>query len=337
MLEALGLSTAESRVYQLLVGSGRCPVGRLEQRAGLTGAQLEQAVAALAVKGLVTLTDDLPAQLIPAPPDIAGETLLLARMNELQSAKGVLQRLTKEYREALRPAALEEIAEIVPAEALAQRYEQLQLRARREVLRFDAPPYLLIEEFNVTELEQLAAGVRFRTVYDRAAIEGYAVQLEIRRYMDAGEQARVLARLPVKLIIVDRSTAMLAVRTDDGRPPGAVVQIHQGPLLDALVALFELVWVTALPLDPSTGETHRGELSGSDTHLLLLLLSGLTDDAIARLMGIGKRTVNRRVRGLMDLTGASSRMQLGWHACERGWVTAGDLDGLQPPGIGQDT
>lgn len=158
MLEALGLSTAESRVYQLLVGFGRCPVGRLEQRAGLTGAQLEQAVAALAVKGLVTLTDDLPAQLIPAPPDIAGETLLLARMNELQSAKGVLQRLTKEYREALRPAALEEIAEIVPAEALAQRYEQLQLRARREVLRFDAPPYLLIEEFNVAELEQLAAG-----------------------------------------------------------------------------------------------------------------------------------------------------------------------------------
>ncbi|WP_329056561.1 MULTISPECIES: helix-turn-helix domain-containing protein [unclassified Streptomyces] len=337
MLEALGLSTAESQVYQRLVGSGRCPVDRLEQRTGLTGTQLEQAVAALAVKGLVTLTDDLPAQMIPAPPDIAGETLLLARMNELQSAKGALQRLTKEYREALRPAALEEIAEIVPAEALAQRCEQLQLRARREVLRFDAPPYLLIEESNVAELEQLAAGVRFRTVYDRAAIEGYAAQLEIRRYMDAGEQARVLARLPVKLIIVDRSTAMLAVRTDDGRPPGAVVQIHQGPLLDALIALFELVWVTALPLDPSTDETHRGELAGSDTHLLLLLLSGLTDDAIARLMGIGKRTVNRRVRGLMDLTGASSRMQLGWHACERGWITAGDLDGLQPPGIGQDT
>ncbi|MFD0514579.1 helix-turn-helix domain-containing protein [Streptomyces aureus] len=87
MLEALGLSTAESQVYQRLVGSGRCPVDRLEQRTGLTGTQLEQAVAALAVKGLVTLTDDLPAQMIPAPPDIAGETLLLARMNELQSAK----------------------------------------------------------------------------------------------------------------------------------------------------------------------------------------------------------------------------------------------------------
>ncbi|MEU0369546.1 helix-turn-helix domain-containing protein [Streptomyces sp. NPDC006283] len=333
MLEALGLSTAESQVYQILVGSGRCQVDRLEQRTGLTGAQLEQAVAALAAKGLVAVTDDLPGQLIPAPPDIAGETLLLARMNELHSAKGLLNRLTKQYREALRPAALEEIAEIVPAETLSHRYEQLQLRARHEVLRFDAPPYLLVDEFNAAELEQLAAGVRFRTVYDRAAIDGYAAQLEIRRYMEAGEQARVLARLPVKLIIVDRSTAMLAVRTDDGQAPGAVVQIHQGPLLDALLALFELVWVTALPLDPSPGETHRGELSGSDAHLLLLLLSGLTDDAIARLMGIGKRTVNRRVRALMDLAGAASRMQLGWQACERGWITAQDLDGLQPQGV----
>ncbi|QIP83212.1 helix-turn-helix transcriptional regulator [Streptomyces sp. Tu 2975] len=334
MLEALGLSTAESQVYRTLVGSGRCPVDRLEQGTGLAGAQLDQAVAALAAKGLVALTDDLPAQLIPAPPDIAGETLLLARMDELQSAKGFLKQLTKEYREAHRPAALEEIAEIVPAEVLSQRCEQVQLSARREVLRFDAPPFLLIDESNAAELEQLAAGVRFRTVYDRAAIEGYAAQLEIRRYMDAGEQARVLARLPVKLIIADRSTALLAVRTDDGRAPGAVVQIHQGPLLDALVALFELVWDTALPLEPSPGEVHRGELSGSDAHLLLLLLSGLTDDAIARLTGIGKRTVNRRVRALMHLAGASSRMQLGWQARERGWITAQDLDGLQPSGNG---
>ncbi|MEU6986475.1 helix-turn-helix domain-containing protein [Streptomyces sp. NPDC046324] len=328
MLEALGLSTAESQVYRLLVGCGRSRVDHVGQLLGLSGEHLDEAVRGLADKSLVTLTDDRPPQLIPAPPDIAGESLLLLRMNELQSVRGVLRQLTKEYRTAPDTASLAEIAEIVPDETLAQRYEQIQRRARQEVLRFDTAPYLVDEDVNAAELEQLAAGVHYRTVYDRAAIEEDGAQGEMRLYADAGEQARVLGKVPVKLVIVDRSAALVALRTDGGRPPpGAVVQIHRGPLLDALIALFELAWASALPLDPRlSGTPGRNELSGAEIQLLILLLSGLTDDAIARQLDIGKRTVNRRIRGLMDLAGASSRMQLGWQASERGWITASDVN-----------
>ncbi|WP_328946008.1 helix-turn-helix domain-containing protein [Streptomyces sp. NBC_00250] len=264
MLEALGLSTAESQVYQLLVGRGRSRVDRVGQLLGLSGDDLDEALRGLANKGLVTITDDRPTHVIPAPPDIAGETLLLLRMNELQSVRGVLRQLTKEYRTTAGPASLEEIAEIVPEETLAQRYEQIQRRARQEVLRFDTAPYLVDEDVNAAELEQLTAGIRYRTVYDRAALEEDGTQGEMRLYADAGEQARVLGRLPVKLVIADRSVALVALRTDGRRPPGAVVQIHQGPLLDALIALFELAWTSALPLDPRLAETPgRNELSVS--------------------------------------------------------------------------
>ncbi|MFB7368388.1 helix-turn-helix domain-containing protein [Streptomyces sp. NPDC056222] len=329
MLEALGLSTAESQVYQLLVGCGRSGVDRVGRRLGLRGEHLDDALRGLADKGLVTITDDRPAQLIPAPPDIAGETLLLLRMNELQSVRGVLRQLTKEYRTAPGTASLEEIAEIVPDETLAQRYEQIQRHARQEVLRFDTAPYLVDEDINAAELEQLTAGIHYRTVYDRAAIEEDGAQGEMRLYADAGEQARVLGKVPVKLVIVDRSAALVALRTDGGRSPGVVVQIHQGPLLDALIALFELAWASALPLEPRLSRTRgRSDLSGAEIQLLILLLSGLTDDAIARQLDIGKRTVNRRIRGLMDLAGASSRMQLGWQASERGWITLSDVNGM---------
>lgn len=236
------------------------------------------------------------------------------------------RQLTKEYRTAPGTASLEEIAEIVPDETLAQRYEQIQRLARQEVLRFDTAPYLVDEDVNAAELEQLTAGIQYRTVYDRAAIEEDGAQGEMRLYSDAGEQARVLGKVPVKLVIVDRSAALVALRTDGARPPGAVVQIHRGPLLDALIALFELAWASALPLDPRLSDTGRNELSGAEIQLLILLLSGLTDDAIARQLDIGTRTVNRRIRGLMDLAGASSRMQLGWQASERGWITASDVN-----------
>ena len=52
----------------------------------------------------------------------------------------------------------------------------------------------------------------------------------------------------------------------------------------------------------------------------VLLLAGLTDASVAKQLDLGLRTVQRRVKGLMELAGVSTRLQLGWHAYERGWV-----------------
>ena len=59
----------------------------------------------------------------------------------------------------------------------------------------------------------------------------------------------------------------------------------------------------------------------TDLEVLSLLLAGLTDASVAKQLGLGLRTVQRRVRRLMELTGVTTRLQLGRHACERGWVS----------------
>ncbi|MQY14590.1 hypothetical protein SRB5_47580 [Streptomyces sp. RB5] len=51
-----------------------------------------------------------------------------------------------------------------------------------------------------------------------------------------------------------------------------------------------------------------------DEQILRMLLSGHTDTTIAGRLGIGRRTVQRRIRGMMDLLGVNTRIQLGWHA-----------------------
>ncbi|WP_406389912.1 helix-turn-helix domain-containing protein [Streptomyces sp. NBC_00887] len=322
MLETLGLSTSESQMYQFLVRSGRIRTDQMRQRLNLSHAQTVEATQGLVAKGLVTLTDERPAQVIPSPPDIAGEELLLLRMNQLRTARGALDKLTREYRKtASGPAALEEIAEIVPEESLALRYEQIQRNARKQVLRFDAPPYLVSEDLNTAELDQLTAGVAYRTVYDRLAVAESGALQEIKRYVDAGERARVLNQVPLKLVIVDRAAALVSLRAEEAQLPQVALLIHPGPLFEALLALFEMVWATALPLDPVSDQ---GPLTQPDAQMLTLLLSGLTDEAIARQLGMGKRTVNRRVHSLMDQAGVSSRMQLGWQAARLGWIT--DVD-----------
>ena len=56
---------------------------------------------------------------------------------------------------------------------------------------------------------------------------------------------------------------------------------------------------------------------------LSLLLVGLNDQAIAFHLKTSLRTVQRRVRHLMDRAGARTRTQLGWKAARLG---GGDTD-----------
>jgi DNA-binding NarL/FixJ family response regulator len=55
-------------------------------------------------------------------------------------------------------------------------------------------------------------------------------------------------------------------------------------------------------------------------HLLSLLIAGLTDHAIAAQLGLSTRTVQRRIRVLLEMAGVQTRLQLVWHAAQRGWL-----------------
>ena len=108
--------------------------------------------------------------------------------------------------------------------------------------------------------------------------------------------------------------------------------IHLG-LVASLVAPFESVWRDAWPLVLATpGTDEIAEMQGGpdelDLQILSLLLAGASDARVARQLDVGLRTVQRRVRALMDATGATTRIQLGWVAHEKGWVKR---EPTQPP------
>ncbi|WP_157744412.1 helix-turn-helix domain-containing protein [Micromonospora viridifaciens] len=283
------------------------------------------AVDGLAAKGLLTRVEGRPAHLIVSPPDIAGEVLVSRRKQELHTAHAALRRLADEYRTAW-PDQLRTLVEPTPDAAVRQRIDQIQRMARREVMIFDVPPYASPEAAsgaagNETEFERLAAGVRYRTVYDRRAVEQEGAMLRVARYVEAGEEARMAHRVPLKLMIVDSELAIVpTVAGEAGQSAGSAL-IHPSPLLDGLIELFEQVWAHALPLSPGgVAQPERPPLSAPDRQLLTLLLGGLTDTVIARQLGVGQRTVLRRVRGLMDRAGAVTRMQLAWYAAQHGWI-----------------
>lgn len=71
-------------------------------------------------------------------------------------------------------------------------------------------------------------------------------------------------------------------------------------------------------------------LDGEQVRILALVLAGLTDEAAAHRLGVSKRTIQRRVRDLMDLSGARNRMELGHRAALAGLPYPPGADRARP-------
>ncbi|MFE6776212.1 helix-turn-helix domain-containing protein [Streptomyces sp. NPDC057702] len=123
-------------------------------------------------------------------------------------------------------------------------------------------------------------------------------------------------------------------RPDTARQPAAereALVVHPSGLLAALRALFEGVWREATPLRPDAAGMSARPVApapvapdgpdATDLEILALLLAGLTDASVAKQLDLGLRTVQRRVKGLMERAGVTTRLQLGWHARERHWIS----------------
>jgi DNA-binding CsgD family transcriptional regulator len=216
------------------------------------------------------------------------------------------------------------IAEVIHGEAEQQHMiEQLQREARKEVLTFVRPPYVSAAG-NFVQKERLAAGVEYRSLYETTALV-YPGAADMPGFVEPGELARAAPSVPMKLMIVDAERALLPLSGGADRSvvsSAGLLLLHPSVLVDALLELFEDRWLRGTPLRmPSLGDTEEDpEFPGSpelDEQLLSLLMSGLPDKAIASQLGISLRTLQRRIRALMESTGTANRTQLAWFVAQQ--------------------
>lgn len=247
---------------------------------------------------------------------------MLVRQEEerLGKARAAVADLQAAFVSSPAPEGLAPPVEVITGrEAVVQHVLQLQRGARDEILVFDTPPYAADRhQVSAAEVEHLRRGVRARVVYDRSALEETGQLAALRELSDLGEEARLLENLPMKMMVVDGRRAIVPLGDFE---PGvhSVALIDSSPLLHALVALFEALWSTAIPVSNSGGGAN-GELGAASQTLLALLAAGLKDEAIARQLGVSRRTVQRRLRVLMDSLGVQSRRQIVLQAARRGYL-----------------
>ncbi|MFC4962095.1 helix-turn-helix domain-containing protein [Streptomyces mauvecolor] len=324
MLGAIGLDETQESAYRALVAVGAAEVSDLAHRLALPENETERALRRLERQGLAAQSSARTGRWVAAPPGVALGALLTQQRHELDQAELAAALLATEYRaEAAEPAVHDLVEVVTGASAVAHRFHQLQLGAAEEVCALvTGKPVAVTGMDNESEERAAIRGVAYRVVIEREVLSLPAGIVELSAALGRDEQVRTVDRVPTKLVVADRSLAMVPL-TGRGAEPAALV-VHASGLLESLMGLFEAVWKDALPLRLGGGgrgivEEARGP-DATDLEILSLLLAGMTDASAAKQLELGLRTVQRRVKGLMELTGVTTRLQLGWHAYERGWV-----------------
>ncbi|MGX1668757.1 winged helix-turn-helix transcriptional regulator [Streptomyces sp. NPDC055400] len=336
MLGAIGLDEMHESTYRALVSLGAADVPDLAGRLALAEYETEHALRRLERHGLAAQSSARPGRWVAAPPGVALGALLTQQRHELEKAELAAALLAEEYRAQAAEPAVHDLVEVVTgAAAVAQRFLQLQLGATDEVCALvTGNPIAVSGMDNEAEEQATSRGVAYRVVVEREVLSMPTGLTELSAAIGRDEQVRVVDRVPTKLVIADGALAMVPLTSRTAEPAALVV--HASGLLESLSGLFEAVWRDALPL--RLGESGRSVTEqepdgpdGTDLEILSLLLAGLTDASVAKQLDLGLRTVQRRVKRLMELAGVTTRLQLGWHAYERGWVSR-DVPGLDRSG-----
>ncbi|MFB7736129.1 helix-turn-helix domain-containing protein [Streptomyces sp. NPDC056112] len=324
MLGAIGLDEIQESVYRALVAVGAAEVSDLAHRLALPEPDTERALRRLEQTGLAAQSSSRVDRWVAALPAVALGALLTQQRHELEQAELAAAMLAEEYRAEATDSAVHDLVEVVTgASAVAHRFFQLQLGATSEVCALvTGKPVAVSGMENEAEERAATRGVSYRVVVEREVLSLPSGIMELSAALSRDEQCRVVDRVPTKLVVADGALAMVPL-TGRGAEPAALV-VHASGLLESLMGLFEAVWREAMPIRlggsgrPEEEESNRPD--AMDLEVLSLLLAGLTDASVAKQLDLGLRTVQRRVKGLMELTGVSTRLQLGWHAYERGWV-----------------
>lgn len=317
------LDVSEERAYRLLVGLSGARVNQLADVVGMPLEDADDLMRRLEAKGLVISHG---GHFQPQPPDVALGTALLRMQESLEGERQLVAALSDQFRSVERRQDADHAVEVVVGgTALRERLRDLQQSAREEILWFcRANPLAMQGSENTEERDALSRGVRYRAVYERALLEGPGELDSVLEGISWGEEARVVASLPVRLAIVDRQTAICPLMHDDersvGEPSAAI--IGRGQLLDALLDLFEGHWSRATPLHGPGAEVASDPdgIGDAERLLLSLLVAGTPDKSIVTQFGISRRTVQRRIDRLMTLAGVDTRTALAYQAARRGWV-----------------
>ncbi|HEY2326891.1 MAG TPA: helix-turn-helix domain-containing protein [Gaiellaceae bacterium] len=269
-LVELGLTSYEAKAYLALVRRDSSAPADVARLSGIPRQRIYDVLHTLVEKGLASHRPGPPSKYAAVAPEFAIERLVLARRQELDR----IERASREMIEALAPAFAEGQKERDPLDyievlrdraAINERFDELQKNIADEILIFTKPPYAKPAQEN-TEGLALLREHKARSVYEYTALDDQAFADAVRVFIDAGEEARFVEQLPLKLVIIDELMVMFGMEDPvAGAAELTIVVVEHPALAKILKIAFEAVWSTGLTID----ELEKQRAAGTKPRLQL--------------------------------------------------------------------
>lgn len=317
-------------LYQTLRSQGSVAPDKAAAALGLTDAESEAGWQELAELGLIRPTEG--ADTVDAvEPDTALVGLLARQRASLQRQRDELTSIVlaaESLMERYRPAVLRENAEI-EVELISRDHRQ-----RRFLRDFDAtitetaswmhpgplPSSDVLASSLVADAELIARGVKVRAIYGQSINSAPRQRKYLSDLTAAGVEVRLAAQVPFDLLMADTHSALVLANPEE--PSGPAIVIRGPSLVRSYVAMYEDCWLRSIPYGANTTPALESGSELTEQHLttMRLLANGLTDERIARKLGVSLRTVSRLVSEIMRYLEADSRFQAGVLAAAHGLI-----------------
>ena len=253
-LVRLGLTTYEARAYATLVRRDSFTAAQIARTAGLPRQRIYDVLASLVEKGLASARPGTVVKYAALSPDVAVERLVAERRGAMaaleRDAGDVIGRLGPEFQAGRAHSDPMEYIEVLRDRgAINERFAELQASVKREILVFTKPPYATPPPENVGGIE-VARSHLARSVYELDILEDEATARGIKRFIDAGEEARFVEHVPLKLVIIDEATVLFGMQDPMAGAEDLTIMVVEHPALAQTLKLaFNRVWDRGLEFD----------------------------------------------------------------------------------------
>ncbi|MBX6385170.1 MAG: LuxR family transcriptional regulator [Microbispora sp.] len=321
-LESLGLSPAQAALYTAILRLHRATLAELAEAVDRPAEDVLDALDGLVRLGAVNRRRE---EFLARHPAAAIGRLVAERLDQMaretrriDEALAAAGRLAHHYDTGLDWRSGRFSVEVVSgADELCESVIGLALQAPPAELVMAMPDHRTMtrfaEGYGGQWVRAAADGfLRMRMVVALDAVSTPAVREACARLRAAGAAVRTLDTVPSWFFALGGDTAGLPAEW--GAPPPehsyGCYLVHAPVAAGALRALFEELWARAAPVSPHTNVLQ----------VLRLAAHGLSDDAVARHLGVSVRTVRARFAEAMAELGAQTRFQAGVEAARRGWL-----------------
>ena len=253
-LTHLGLTTYEAKAYLALIRRGSSTAAEVARLASVPRQRIYDVLASLVERGLASTLPGRVVKYAAEDPTAAIDRLVAdhrATVDDLErQANEMIGELAPAYAAGQRETDPLDYVEVLrDRRAINERFQELQESIKHEILVFTKPPYATPPQEETKGLE-VTRTHRACSVYELSVFDDPETIEGVRHFIDAGEEARFVDELPMKLVVIDETYVMFGMEDPVAGGQDLTMVVVEHPSLARLLTIaFWSVWDEGLTFE----------------------------------------------------------------------------------------